>query len=137
MPCGKVGELSDSMAVSLLLHPIPPEPRPAIKPRIDARPGRRDFAAMQDGIPWSSDLLTLAQRFGPRIAITDGDASITYAALSARAHGLARRLMAGFAERLAYFKVPGWIAFVDAIPVTATQKLQRGEIRTLAARIVT
>ncbi len=49
---------------------------------------------MQDGIPWSSDLLTLARRFGPRIAITDGDASITYAALSARAHGLARRLMA-------------------------------------------
>ena len=94
MPCGKVGELSDSMAVSLLLHPIPPEPRPAIKPRIDARLGRRDFAAMQDGIPWSSDLLTLARRFGPRIAITDGDASITYAALSARAHGLARRLMA-------------------------------------------
>jgi acyl-CoA synthetase (AMP-forming)/AMP-acid ligase II len=82
------------MAVSLLLHPIPPEPRPAIKPRIDARLGRRDFAAMQDGIPWSSDLLTLARRFGPRIAITDGDARITYAALSARAHGLARRLMA-------------------------------------------
>jgi acyl-coenzyme A synthetase/AMP-(fatty) acid ligase len=50
---------------------------------------------------------------------------------------VARRLMAGCAERLAYFKVPGWIAFVDAIPVTATQKLQRGEIRTLAARIVT
>jgi non-ribosomal peptide synthetase component E (peptide arylation enzyme) len=44
---------------------------------------------MQDGIPWSSDLLTLARRFGPRIAITDGDASITYAELSARAHGLA------------------------------------------------
>jgi O-succinylbenzoic acid--CoA ligase len=82
------------MAVSLLRHRIPPEARPAIKPRIDARPGRRDFAAMQDGIPWSSDLLTLARRFGPRIAITDGDASITYAALSARAHGLARRLVA-------------------------------------------
>ena len=49
---------------------------------------------MQDGIPWSSDLLTLARRFGPRVAITDGSASITYAALSARAHGLARRLMA-------------------------------------------
>ncbi len=50
---------------------------------------------------------------------------------------VARRLMASCAERLAYFKVPGWIAFVEAIPVTATQKLQRGEIRTLAARIVT
>ena len=49
---------------------------------------------MQDGIPWSSDLLTLAQRFGPRIAITDGSARLTYATLSARAHGLARRLIA-------------------------------------------
>ncbi|MEN9498924.1 MAG: hypothetical protein RIS83_743, partial [Pseudomonadota bacterium] len=49
---------------------------------------------MQDGIPWSSDLLILAQRFGARIAITDGSATITYAALSARAHGLARRLIA-------------------------------------------
>lgn len=35
-------------------------------------------------------------------------------------------------QRLAYHKVPGHIAFVDAIPVTATQKLQRGVIKTIA-----
>ncbi len=35
---------------------------------------------------------------------------------------------------IAYYKVPGWIAFVDALPVTATQKIQRGELRALAAR---
>ena len=40
------------------------------------------------------------------------------------------------AERLAYHKVPGHIAFVDAIPVTATQKLQRGAIKALAAQAV-
>ena len=80
--------------MGFLLAPIPPEPRRAIKPRIDARPGWRESGPMQDGIPWSSDLLTLARRFGPRNAITDGSATITYAALSARAHGLARRLMA-------------------------------------------
>jgi acyl-CoA synthetase (AMP-forming)/AMP-acid ligase II len=34
---------------------------------------------------------------------------------------VARRIMAGCAERLAYYKVPGWIAFVDVLPVTATQ----------------
>lgn len=34
-------------------------------------------------------------------------------------------------EELAYYKAPGWIAFVDTLPVTATQKLQRGELRTL------
>src|SRR5581483_8291847 len=40
------------------------------------------------------------------------------------------------AQRLAYHKVPGHIAFVDTIPVTATQKLQRGVIKTLAAQAV-
>ena len=40
------------------------------------------------------------------------------------------------AERLAYHKVPGHIAFVDAIPVTATQKLQRGSIKAIAAAAV-
>lgn len=34
-------------------------------------------------------------------------------------------------ERLQYFKVPGYIAFVDALPTTASQKLQRGTIRAL------
>jgi crotonobetaine/carnitine-CoA ligase len=31
-------------------------------------------------------------------------------------------------ERLAYFKVPGWIAFVDDLPTTYSQKLRKGEI---------
>lgn len=31
-------------------------------------------------------------------------------------------------ERLAYFKVPGWVAFLDALPTTYTQKLRKGEI---------
>lgn len=31
-------------------------------------------------------------------------------------------------ERLAYFKVPGWVAFVDTLPTTYTQKLRKGEI---------
>ena len=34
-------------------------------------------------------------------------------------------------DRLAYFKAPGYIAFVDTLPTTASQKLQRGEIRLL------
>ncbi|MEZ5650290.1 MAG: AMP-binding protein [Burkholderiaceae bacterium] len=36
-------------------------------------------------------------------------------------------------SELAYFKAPGYIAFVSALPLTATQKIQRGELRTLAA----
>jgi acyl-CoA synthetase (AMP-forming)/AMP-acid ligase II len=48
------------------------------------------------------------------------------------AEGIAR----GCAERLAYHKAPGYIAFVDSVPVTATQKLQRGVIKPLVAAAV-
>jgi acyl-coenzyme A synthetase/AMP-(fatty) acid ligase len=34
--------------------------------------------------------------------------------------------------RLAYYKAPGYVAFVDALPLTPSQKIQRGELRTLA-----
>src|SRR6185369_8655403 len=35
-------------------------------------------------------------------------------------------------EVLAYFKAPGYVAFVDALPLTVSQKIQRGELRELA-----
>lgn len=38
-------------------------------------------------------------------------------------------------EQLAYYKVPGYIAFVDALPVTMSQKIQRGELRQLAGQL--
>jgi acyl-CoA synthetase (AMP-forming)/AMP-acid ligase II len=31
--------------------------------------------------------------------------------------------------RLAYYKAPGYVAFLDALPVTATQKIQRGTLK--------
>ena len=37
--------------------------------------------------------------------------------------------------RLAYFKAPGYVAFVDALPLTASQKVQRTELRELAKRL--
>ncbi len=49
---------------------------------------------------------------------------------------LARRLFAHVRGRLAYFKAPGYIAFVAALPMTASQKLQRGEAKRLAARLL-
>jgi acyl-CoA synthetase (AMP-forming)/AMP-acid ligase II len=54
----------------------------------------------------------------------------------AAATAVAQAIVARCAERLAYFKVPGYVAFVDTLPVTATQKLQRSETRALAARLV-
>jgi acyl-coenzyme A synthetase/AMP-(fatty) acid ligase len=52
------------------------------------------------------------------------------------ASALAQDIARACAERLAYFKVPAHIAFVDKIPVTATQKLQRGTIKAIAAQAV-
>ena len=34
--------------------------------------------------------------------------------------------------QLAYYKAPGYIAFIDALPLTPSQKIQRGELRSLA-----
>jgi acyl-CoA synthetase (AMP-forming)/AMP-acid ligase II len=34
--------------------------------------------------------------------------------------------------QLAYFKAPGFVAFVDEVPLTASQKIQRGQLRELA-----
>lgn len=36
-------------------------------------------------------------------------------------------------KRLAYFKAPGWIAFFDSLPLTATQKLQKRSIFAVGA----
>lgn len=34
--------------------------------------------------------------------------------------------------QLAYYKAPGYIAFIDTLPLTPSQKIQRGELRALA-----
>ncbi|SLN44347.1 AMP-binding protein [Oceanibacterium hippocampi] len=41
---------------------------------------------------------------------------------------LAERLFAWCVERLAYFKTPGWILFVETLPTTGTQKVQKTQI---------
>jgi acyl-CoA synthetase (AMP-forming)/AMP-acid ligase II len=48
---------------------------------------------------------------------------------------LAHALVALSLEQLAYFKAPGYVAFVDALPLTPTQKVQRGELKALAATL--
>jgi len=47
-------------------------------------------------------------------------------------HGLARDIVAWSLSQLAYYKVPGYVAFVDALPLTPTNKIQRGELKNLA-----
>lgn len=45
---------------------------------------------------------------------------------------LAASIVAHALEQLAYYKAPGYVAFVDALPLTASQKIQRGQLRELA-----
>ena len=45
---------------------------------------------------------------------------------------LARSIVATCLERLAYYKVPGYIMFCDELPVTASNKPRRGDIKQLA-----
>ena len=40
------------------------------------------------------------------------------------------------ATRLAYYKLPGYIAFVDSLPVTATQKVRYGAVAELAQSLL-
>ncbi len=48
---------------------------------------------------------------------------------------LARELAGYCLDQLAYYKAPGWVAFVDHLPLTASQKVQRAELKKLAAEL--
>src|SRR5438034_8129223 len=39
-------------------------------------------------------------------------------------------------SRLAYYKAPGYVAFVPALPLTSTQKIQRGALKELVASCI-
>jgi acyl-CoA synthetase (AMP-forming)/AMP-acid ligase II len=52
---------------------------------------------------------------------------------SAENNETARTIVEWCLLRLAYYKAPGWIAFVPSLPLTGTQKIQRGSVKDLAA----
>lgn len=45
---------------------------------------------------------------------------------------IAQRILDHCVQQLSYFKLPGYIAFVDELPLTGSQKVKRGEVTTLA-----
>jgi acyl-CoA synthetase (AMP-forming)/AMP-acid ligase II len=49
---------------------------------------------------------------------------------------LAAKIARSCLDTLQYFKIPGYVAFVEKLPTTSSQKLQRGEIRKLGRAIV-
>lgn len=48
----------------------------------------------------------------------------------------AKRMIEAAGARIAYHKLPGYVVFIDSLPVSSTQKLQRGEIKIMAAKAV-
>ena len=52
---------------------------------------------------------------------------------SGDARSLAEDLVRYCLRRLAYFKAPGYVSFVDALPHTTTEKLDRAALKSLAA----
>ncbi len=55
---------------------------------------------------------------------------------SGDAQSAAKDLVRYCLERLAYFKAPGYVAFVDALPHTTTEKLDRAALKSLAADLL-
>ncbi|MDQ7972985.1 MAG: AMP-binding protein [Rhodocyclaceae bacterium] len=53
-------------------------------------------------------------------------------AASAPDAALAADIVCHALAQLAYYKAPGHVAFVEALPLTASQKIQRGELRQMA-----
>jgi acyl-CoA synthetase (AMP-forming)/AMP-acid ligase II len=49
---------------------------------------------------------------------------------------IAADLVAWSLSRLAYYKAPGYVAFVAAVPLTSTQKIQRGALKELVATTI-
>ncbi len=49
----------------------------------------------------------------------------------ARSQELAEDISRWSLEQLAYYKAPGYLAFVESLPLTSTNKVQRGELKSL------
>ena len=50
--------------------------------------------------------------------------------------GIAIQIFSACSELLSYYKLPGYIAFVDDLPTTATQKVRRGEMKKLCKSLI-
>ena len=49
---------------------------------------------------------------------------------------IAADIVAWCLSRLAYYKAPGYVAFVPAVPLTSTQKIQRGALKEMVATTI-
>ena len=49
---------------------------------------------------------------------------------------LAEEIVRWSLQQMAYYKAPGWICFVDRLPLTATEKIQRGGLKDFVAGLM-
>jgi len=82
--------------------------------------------------PAAMSLREVARRAGVSHAAAAyhfGDKAGLFTAIAAEGYReLGEALQSWCLEKLAYFKAPGWILFVDALPTTGTQKIQKSQI---------
>ncbi len=65
-----------------------------------------------------------------------GDEVFACLVVDAPSEALAEEIAVWCQSQMAYYKAPAYIAFVDALPLTGTQKIQRGELKALATRLM-
>ena len=58
-----------------------------------------------------------------------------HALVAAEEHAAAASIVQSALAELSYHKVPGWVAFVDRLPLTSSQKIQRGALKAWAATL--
>ena len=74
----------------------------------------------------------ITRRYAEYAAASEHHVGVVLTDAAAQRESLARDITTHTLERLAYYKAPGWVAFVDALPLTASNKIQRGELKALA-----
>ena len=70
----------------------------------------------------SSEIAAVAKQYGAEVPFM-------------RPPELAEDIVIWCLDQMAYYKAPGHIAFVDALPLTATQKIQRAALKDLAVQL--
>jgi acyl-CoA synthetase (AMP-forming)/AMP-acid ligase II len=66
----------------------------------------------------------------------DEVAAVIIAEQAGADRALAEDIVRWSLEQMAYYKAPGWICFVDRLPLTATEKIQRGGLKEFVARLM-
>ncbi|RXH39463.1 ATP-dependent acyl-CoA ligase [Bradyrhizobium zhanjiangense] len=66
----------------------------------------------------------------------DEVAAVIIAEQAGADRALAEAIVRWSLEQMAYYKAPGWICFVERLPLTATEKIQRGGLKDLVARLM-